>query len=107
MTARLSCRRGIPPNRATRSFLPLRFRLASKQVLGPSPVVTFALWRAANLVTVALCLPARVFSVDVIAHASWPGAVHRLCPFALWSAITGRQIGRSSLLRLLRALRHP
>ena len=31
--------------------------------------------------------------------------VYRLCPFALWSGITGRQIGRSSLLRLLRALR--
>ena len=35
MTARLSCLRGIPPNRATRSFLPSRRILASKQVLGP------------------------------------------------------------------------
>ena len=39
----LSCLRGIPPNRATRSFLPSRCRLASKQVLGPWPVITFAL----------------------------------------------------------------
>ena len=36
MTARRSCRRGIPPNRATRSGLPSRCRLASKQVRGPS-----------------------------------------------------------------------
>jgi hypothetical protein len=43
MTARWSCRRVIPPNRATRSGLSLRLRLAWKQVLGPSPVVTFAL----------------------------------------------------------------
>ena len=43
MTARLSCLRGIPPNRATRSFLPSRCSLASKQVLGPWPVITFAL----------------------------------------------------------------
>ena len=33
MTARRSCRRGIPPNRATRSFLPSRLRLASKHLL--------------------------------------------------------------------------
>jgi hypothetical protein len=32
----------IPPDRATRSGLPSCFRLASKQVLSPSPVVTFA-----------------------------------------------------------------
>ena len=43
MTARLSCLRGIPPNRATRSVLPGRCRLASKQVLGPWPVIAFAL----------------------------------------------------------------
>ena len=65
MTARRSCRRMIPPNRATRSGLPSRRSLASKQVLGPSLVMTFALWRAAILVTVDWCLAARVFSIDV------------------------------------------
>jgi len=30
--------------------------------------------------------------------------VRHLCPFALWSGSPGRQIGRSLLLRLLRAL---
>ena len=40
---------------------PSRLRLASKHVLGPSPVMTFALWRAAILVTVDLCLAASVF----------------------------------------------
>ena len=39
MTARRSCRRMIPPNRATGSGLPRRFRLASKQVRSPSLVV--------------------------------------------------------------------
>ena len=68
MTARLSCLRGIPPNRATRSALPSRCRLASKQVLGPWPVITFALYRAAILATVDLCLAARVFSIDVWAY---------------------------------------
>ena len=67
MTARRSCRRMIPPNRATRSGLPFRFRLASKQVRSPSMVVTFARKRAAILVTVDLCLAARVLSMDVSA----------------------------------------
>ncbi len=65
MTARLSCLRGIPPNRATRSFLSSRWILASKQVLGPSAVMAFAVNRAAILVTVDLCLAAKVFSIDV------------------------------------------
>src|SRR5437588_10989749 len=60
MTARLSCLRGIPPNRAARSFLPSRQILASKQVLGPSAVMTFAVKRAVILVTVDLCLAGRV-----------------------------------------------
>jgi len=63
--ARLSCLRGIPPNRATRSFLPSRRCLASRQVLGPWPVIAFALLRAAMLATEDLCLAARVFSIDV------------------------------------------
>ena len=57
----------IPPNRATRSVLPSRCCLASKQVRSPSLVMTLALWRAAILVTVDLCLAARVFSIDVSA----------------------------------------
>ena len=57
----------IPPNRATRSGLPFRFRLASKQVLGPSPVMAFAWWRAAILETVDWCLTASVFNIDVSA----------------------------------------
>jgi hypothetical protein len=60
MTARRSCPRLIPPNRVTRSGLPFRFRPASKQVLGPSGVVTLAAWRPAILVTVDRCLAARV-----------------------------------------------
>src|SRR6266516_7332546 len=44
-------------------------------------------------------------AASCIAHASWPGAIHRLCPFALWTAINGLQIGRTSPRRLLRALR--
>ena len=43
MTARLFCLRGIPPNRATRSFLPSRLRLASKHARGPSLVMASAL----------------------------------------------------------------
>ena len=65
MTARRSCRKMIPPNRAIRSRLPSRRSLASKQVRGPSLVVTFAWWRAAILVTEDRCLAARVFSIDV------------------------------------------
>ena len=34
-------------------------------------------------------------AASCISHASWPGAIHRLCPFALWTAINGRQIGRT------------
>jgi hypothetical protein len=50
MTARRFCRRLISPNRATRfSFLPSRVSLASKQVLGPSPVMILALCLAAML----------------------------------------------------------
>src|SRR6266536_2670123 len=60
MTARRSCRKMIPPNRATRSRLPSRRSLASKQVRGPSLVVTFAWWRAAILVTEDRCLAGRV-----------------------------------------------
>ena len=52
MTARLSRLSCISPNRATRSGLPSRFFPASKQVRGPSGVVTAALWRAAIAVTV-------------------------------------------------------
>jgi hypothetical protein len=40
--------------------LPSRQILASKQVLGPSAVMTFAVKRAAILVTVDLCLAGRV-----------------------------------------------
>ena len=47
--------------------LPLRLRLASKQVLGPSPVSAFALWRAAILETVDWCFAASVFSIYVSA----------------------------------------
>src|SRR5947208_8891884 len=60
MTARLSRLRTIPPNRAIRSFLPVRWRRASKQVRGPSPVMTLALWRAAIVAAVDLCLAGRV-----------------------------------------------
>jgi hypothetical protein len=60
MTARRSCRRMIPPNRATRSFLPSRCLLASKQVRSPSLVSTLALYLAAVLVTVLWCLAGRV-----------------------------------------------
>jgi hypothetical protein len=35
-------------------------------------------------------------AASCIAHASWPGAIHRLCPFALWTVISGLQIGRTS-----------
>ena len=44
-------------------------------------------------------------AASCISHASWPGAVHRLCPFALWTGSPGHQIGRPLPLRLLRALR--
>src|SRR5205823_14064492 len=67
MTARLSRLRAIPPNRAIRSFLPFRWRWASKQVRGPSLVMTLALWRTAIVATVDLCLAARVFSIHVSA----------------------------------------
>jgi hypothetical protein len=42
------------------------------------------------------------YRLGVLHYAYLPDwLVYRLCPFALWSGITGRQIGRSSLLRLL------
>jgi len=163
--ARRSCRRMIPPNRATRSGLPFRFRLASKQVLGPSPVMSFAWWRAAILETVDWCLTGRVgctarsripcgcgpflcslppnpactfqrtglssdlcrvrdrVCVDPVISCRARGErqvplrlpalriphgsliVHRLCPFALWTVISGLQIGRTLPRRLIRALR--
>jgi hypothetical protein len=46
-TARLLCLRGIPPKRATRSYLPSRRTLASKHVRSPSGVAILTLWRAA------------------------------------------------------------
>jgi hypothetical protein len=52
--------------------------------------------------------PWRTFSttsVSCIAHPSWSLTVHRLCPFTLWTVISGLQIGRTSPRRLLRALR--
>ena len=67
MTASLSRRRGIPPNRATRSGLPLRWILASKQVRSPYRVSILAWCLAAILDTVDWCLAARVFSIDVSA----------------------------------------
>src|SRR6266487_1354676 len=42
-----------------------------------------------------------------ITHPSWFLLVHRLRPFALWTVISGLQIGRTLPRRLLRALRHP
>src|ERR1700745_1210510 len=67
MPARRFCRRMIPPNRATRSFLPSRCFLASKQVRRPSLVSILALYLAAVLEAVLWCLAARVFSIDVMA----------------------------------------
>ena len=46
-TAFLSLIRGIPPNRATRSGLPSRWTLASKQVRSPCAVSIFAWYLAA------------------------------------------------------------
>src|SRR5258708_12512304 len=46
-------------------------------------------------------------AVSCITHPSWFLLVHRLCPFALWTVISGLQIGRTLPRRLLRALRHP
>jgi hypothetical protein len=60
MAARRSRCRMIPPNRAIRSGLPSRLRLASKHLLGPSGVAAVAAWRAAVLVTVVRCLAGRV-----------------------------------------------
>ena len=53
-------RRGIPPNRATRSGLPLRWILASKQVRSPYRVSILALCLAAIFDTVDWCLAGRV-----------------------------------------------
>jgi hypothetical protein len=58
----------IPPDRATRSFLPSRFLLASKQDRSPFLVLTLALYRAAILETVPWCLAARVFGMDVVEY---------------------------------------
>jgi hypothetical protein len=63
--ASLSRIRGIPPNRATRSGLPLRWTLASKQVRSPYLDSTLAFYLVAIFVTVDWCLAARVFSIDV------------------------------------------
>ena len=67
-TASLSRTRGIPPNRATRSGLPLRWILASKQVRSPYRVVILAWYLVAIFDTVDWCLAARVFSIDVRAY---------------------------------------
>src|SRR5215217_4838608 len=44
-------------------------------------------------------------TASCITHPSWLLLVHRLCPFALWTVISGLQIGRTLPRRLLRALR--
>src|SRR5215472_7455431 len=44
-------------------------------------------------------------AASCITHPSWSLTVHRLCPFALWTVISGLQIGRTLPRRLLRALR--
>ena len=59
---------GIPPNRATRSGLPSRWILASKQVRSPCGVSMVAWYLAAIFDTVDWCLAARVFSIDVSAY---------------------------------------
>src|SRR5215211_3549489 len=46
-------------------------------------------------------------TASCITHPSWFLLVRRLCPFALWTVISGLQIGRTSPRRLIRALRHP
>src|SRR5512133_1580743 len=63
----LVARGGIPPNRATRSGLPLRWILASKQVRSPYRVSILALCLAAIFDTVDWCLAARVVSIEVSA----------------------------------------
>src|SRR5664279_5092044 len=55
-TASLSRTRGIPPNRATRSGLPLRWILASKQVRSPYRVVILAWYLVAIFDTGGLML---------------------------------------------------
>src|SRR5664279_1508005 len=67
-TASLSRTRGTPPNRATRSGLPLRWTLASKHVRSPYRVWIFAWYLAAIFDTVDWYLEARVFSIDVRAY---------------------------------------
>jgi len=47
IVAFLLCRSGIPPNRATRSFLPSRWTRASKHVRSPCGVSILALYRTA------------------------------------------------------------
>ena len=59
-TASFFCTRGIPPNLATRSGLPSRPILASKQVRGPCGVLIFALYLAAIFVTVDWYFAGRV-----------------------------------------------
>ena len=58
-------RRGMPPNRVTSGFLPVRSTTAWKHLRGPYGVVMVALWRAAILDTVESCLQAKVFSSEV------------------------------------------
>ena len=67
-TASLSRVKEIPPNRATRSGLPLRWTLASKHLRSPYRVWILASCLAAILATVDWCLAARVLSIDVRAY---------------------------------------
>ena len=59
-TASVSRTKGIPPNRATRSGLPLRWILASKHLRGPYRVWILAWCLVAILDTVDWCLAGRV-----------------------------------------------
>jgi len=51
--------------------------------------------------------PVITTSASCITHTSRFSPSSHLCPFALWSAFRGLQIGRPLPLRLLRALRRP
>ena len=65
MTASRCRRSGIPPNRATSGFLPLRSTLASKHLRGPYGVSMVAAYLRAIFDTDERCLLARVFSIEV------------------------------------------
>lgn len=65
MTAFRCGRNGIPPNRATSGFLPLRSIVASKHLRGPYGVATVAVYLRAIFVTDERCLLAKVFSSEV------------------------------------------